>query len=166
MPNSKFLEEYELDDMCYLIIKELVFNYSITINQLFLKIIRDNNYPFFKNKFFNKKIINFNTCFYLLTFIKKNNLKIILGCSTLLVFTSEGMDTNSYSCFRMKSFIGGEIIICNLKKNTYFMMYSLFFNLDQKYFYYLIKDLLYLNIEMHEIRKILSIFLLIHKKER
>ena len=150
-------EERKLGEVCTLITKQTGFDYSATIKPALVKEKSDETYSFIQNKDFEGENINLDTDFYIPIKVAEKFPKIILDTPSLLISISGKIGNIGYYKLEKKSFIGGAVAVCKLKKdNGSIIAYSLQSDSGQAYFHSLVKASSHANITVEDIRKIIA----------
>lgn len=149
-------EQRKLDDLCEIITKQTGFDYSATIKPSLLTEQTKGTYSFIQNKDFSGNEINLNTDFYIPVEIAERFPKILLDKPSLLISISGRIGNVGFYNLPQKSFIGGAVGICKLKKPQYgeFIVQELESDYGQNYFHSLIKASSHANITVEDIRNI------------
>lgn len=150
-------EECKLGEVCTLITKQTGFDYSATIKPALVKEKSDETYSFIQNKDFEGENINLDTDFYIPIKVAEKFPKIILDTPSLLISISGKIGNIGYYKLEKKSFIGGAVAVCKLKKdNGSIIAYSLQSDSGQAYFHSFVKASSHANITVEDIRKIIA----------
>lgn len=150
-------QERKLGEVCTLITKQTGFDYSATIKPALVKEKSDETYSFIQNKDFEGENINLDTDFYIPIKVAEKFPKIILDTPSLLISISGKIGNIGYYKLEKKSFIGGAVAVCKLKKdNGSIIAYSLQSDSGQAYFHSFVKASSHANITVEDIRKIIA----------